>query len=196
MAFYDSEGNEVQVVSQEDLETLEREKNEALEKAQEELRLKEEELEKLKSKDLNFSNLRQQKDHAEKQVETLKSEIDEKLNNVKKEVFEGVLKDHYSEILKNLSSDDEDLKKKIEFHYNRLNDPATSKSEVDKKLRDAWALATHQDAPNTFNSSVISSGYAAPFVSSVKKNFSQDEKDLARRMASAGGLTLDEKDFN
>lgn len=196
MPFYDEAGNEVEAFTQEQVAELEREKAEALERAQAELKAKDDELEKFKAKDLNFANLRQQKDQAEKQISTLKSEVDEKISAMKREVFDGVMKDHYVDTLKGLAGEDEDLKKKIEFHYSRLNDPTATKAEVDKKLRDAWALATQGEGPSAFNSAVISSGYAAPLGSAtMKKNFSAEEKAFAQRLASSGGISLTDKDF-
>lgn len=200
MPYYDSVGNQVDAVSQYELEEIRQQKDAELselqqqfETAQAELKKRDEEIAKLKDKDLNFAQLRAQKAEAEKKADQLKSEIDEKLTSAKKEIFEGVLKDHYSEALSNLAGDDEELKKKIEHHYQRLSDAATSKGEIDKKLRDAWSLATATDEP--LHGAAFSSGYVSRVSPQQPKNFSNEEKELAKKLAQAGGLSLEDKDF-
>lgn len=159
---------------------------------QQKLKDAEDKLGKVDNKDKNFAALR-------KQVEDLKAGIDEKISTAtegaKKEVLEGVNKDHYSETLKTLAGDDEELKKKIELHYKRLGDPASTKAEITAKLKDAYTLATGQSA-ESMNSSVFSSGGAnRPKTKTGTEKLTEAEKTLATKMAKAGGMKLDEKDF-
>ena len=163
---------------------------------QEELKTKEEELEKLKGKDLNFSNLRTQKDAAEKKIENITKEIDQKISLAKKEVMEGVMKDHYNDTLKSLAGEDEDLKKKIEHHYKRLGDVASTKQEVGIKLRDAYLLAATPPITDALNTSVLSSGGVGKLnIKGQENKFTPDEKVLARKLAQAGGMVLKDEDF-
>ena len=153
------------------------------------------EVEKFKGKDLNFSNLRQQKESAEKKLTDLKDEIERKIGAVKKEILDGVLKDHYTETLNGLAGDDAELRKKVELHYNRLQDVAATKEEVNKKLRDAWTLATKKE-DDVLTTSVLSSGGVSNIQAKVGgKKFSPEEKEFGKKLAQAGGLTLEDKDF-
>lgn len=155
---------------------------------QEKLKLAEEKLGKASDKDKNFAALR-------KQVEDLKNGIDEKITSAKSEVLEGVNKDHYTDTMKTLAGDDEELKKKIEFHYKRLADPAGTKAEITAKLKDAYTLATGQSAEAMNSSAYGSGGAGRPKTKTGTEKLSQAEKDLAVKMARAGGMKLDDKDF-
>lgn len=138
-------------------------------------------------KDFNFSALRAQK-------EALEKSIDEKVGVAKKEIFEGVMTDHYADTLKSLSSEDEELKKKIEFHYKRLADTAATKEQITKKLSDAYYLATAPEDRGV-SPAAFSSGGASMVKPSKPGNFTEEEKATARKWAAAGGLNLEEKDF-
>ena len=197
----DTDGNEQEVFTADELaEQKEEAKTEAVEQFKtdnpdksaeiEELQGKldkaTEDLAKAGEKDTNFANLRKQKDDAEKELQETLTGIDEKIgtasDKVKKEVLEGVMSDHYNDILNSLSGGDEDLKKKIEFNYNRLQDPGATKPEVTKKLTDAYHLSTITETEDALNTSVISSGG----VSKVKttpddKSFSAEEKEIGQK---------------
>lgn len=197
----DESGEDIEVFTAEELEA---QKTAALEEFKtknpdktDELTKAQEELEKLKGKDMNFSNLREQKEAAEKKVQEILAGVDEKVGAVKKEILEGVMKDHYSETLKGLAGEDAELQKQIEAQYNRLTDPAATKEEVSKKLRDAWVLATKVDDPGALSTSVISSGGVSRFpTQGGEKKFSPEEKAMAQKLAEAGGLgKLDDKYF-
>ena len=140
------DGVNIEVFTIEELETQKQEaienyKSENPDKAdelaslQEELRLKEEELTKVRDKDTNFANLRKQKEAAEKKITDITAEIDTKISAVKKEVMEGVMKDHYEDSIKRLVGDDKELRDKLELHYKRLGDSAGTKAEVDKNIK-------------------------------------------------------------
>ncbi len=195
------DGTEIEVFTAEELEAQKQEaieafkaenpdKSDELIALQEELKAKEEELTKAKDKDINFSNLRKQKEAAEKKISEITAEIDTKINSVKKEVMEGFLKDHYNETLKNLAGDDEDTKKKIELHYKRLADPASTKEEIANKLRDAWLLATKPEPADASNLSVFSSGAVR------KPTFkSQENKLSTEERAMLGKFGISDKDI-
>lgn len=159
----------------------------------EELKTAQEELEKLKGKDLNFANLRAAKEAAEKKVEDILKGVDDKIATVKKEVLEGVLKDHYNDTLKNLAGGDKDVEAKIELQYKRIADTASTKDEIAKKLQDAAILAT--GGRSNFNNGVFSSGGVGPIKPENNSPMTDDEKGLLARMAAAGGIKLEAKDF-
>ncbi len=163
---------------------------------QEKLKTAEEKLSKTDDKDKNFSALRKAKEDAEKKVEDILKGVDEKITTVKKEVLEGVMKDHYNDTLKALAGDDEELAKKIEFNYKRLADPAATKSEMNAKFQDAYRLSVSAEDANALTSSVISSGSIGKLnIKSTDKKFTAEEKAMAQKLAAAGGMKLEDKDF-
>lgn len=165
-------------------------------KLTEDLNKAQEALAKFENKDLNFGELRKQKEAAEDKVKKLAEDIDTKIGNAKKEILEGVTKDHYNDTLKSLAGDDEELKKKIEFQYKRLTDPASTKEEVTKKITDAYILATGKPVDEgVLNSSIISSGNVNRIKTNGTQKFTQEEKALANKLAQAGGMTLKDEDF-
>lgn len=186
------DGTEVEVFSPEEIEAQKQEaieaykaenpdKSDELAEAQEKARVAEEALEKAKGKDLNFDNLRKAKEVAEKKVEDILAGVDDKINTVKKEVLEGVMKDHYNDTIKALAGEDVELLKKIEFNYKRLGDVVSTKQEMDKKLQDAWALSTKQETDGV-NMSVFSSGGVSRLnIKSQDKKFTADEEVVASK---------------
>lgn len=171
-------------------------KSDEVEKLQEDLKKATEALEKADDKGKNFNALRKAKEDAEKKVADILAGVDEKIGKVKNEVLEGVNKDHYNDTVAALAGDDEELKKKIEFHYKRLtNDPSSTKGEITAKLKDAYTLATGQ-ASDGMGASVYGSGGAGrPKAPAGGAKLNTGEKDLAKKIAKAGGMTLEDKDF-
>lgn len=152
-------GEDVEVFTKEELDAqAETAKAEAVAAKDAELQTAQEELAKLKEKDLNFGNLRDQKDKAEQRVEALKAEVDTKIAAAEERITKGVLKDHYDGTVAALAGNDEELRKKVEFHYGRIADVATDKAGMDKKLRDAYVLATASPEPDALTTTVLSSG--------------------------------------
>lgn len=197
MIIKQDDGTEVEVFTAEELEVQKEaakqqaiddfraenpDKSEELTELQQQLEEKTAELEKFKTKDLNFGNLRKQKEDVEKKIGEIEKQVDEKINIVKKEVLEGVMREHYNDTLKALAGDDDEVRKKIEFHYKRLGDAAGTKLEVANKLRDAYILATRVEEVDALTTSVISSGGVGRINPGTKQqSFSPDEKDLAKK---------------
>ena len=186
-------GEEIEAFTAEEVKTLEESKEEELKTATEQAVKLQEELNKLKDKDLNFSTLRSQKDEAEKKVKELAENLKTLPDKIKGEVMESVLKEHYLEILQNLAGGDEEAKKKIEHHYNRLSDPVDSKAAIEKKLRDAMSLS--QDRVDLTTNAFASMGSAPLKPSNTGGSFTQEEVELGKRLAAAGGLKLTDDDF-
>ena len=184
-----SEGEEVEVFTSEELQQKERDEATT---AKDDLQ---KQLDGELDKDKNFANLRKQKDEAVEKAEGIEKTIDEKVASAKNEILETTVKDHYNDQIKELAGDDDELKKKIEFHYGRIKDTAVTKEEVSKKLRDSWTLATAGERQEV-SGSAFSSGGATGGKPKTQSTFTAEEKDLAKKLASAGGLKLDDKDFN
>lgn len=161
-----------------------------------ELASAQEELEKLKGKDMNFSNLRAQKEAAEKKVADILAGVDEKIGAAKNEILEGVTKEHYLDTIKKLAGDDKELLDKIEFHYKRLTDPAGSKEAITKKITDAYLLATGTGPKDISSSAFGSGGVNRPnFPTAGGSQLSADEKKMAQELAARGGMTITEEDL-
>ena len=182
----DSEGREVETYSLEEVQAskdavLEESKKE-LDAAQAELKSANEKLGKFESKDLNFAKLREQKEDAEARVEKVTKDMEERLGKFKNEILEGVSKDYYNETLGGLAGEDEELKKKIAFEYNRLSDPVNTKADISKKLRDAYALATQVEDAGVLGSSTVSSGGASKPKFKQSGSFTDDEKAFGKKL--------------
>jgi hypothetical protein len=190
------DGEEIEVFTQAELQAqkdsaLEEYKktnpgNEEITKLQEELKVKTEELLKLQDKDLNFTALRQAK-------EKLEADIEAKIGSFKKELLEGVTKEHYQETMKKLAGDDKELADKIELQYKRLADPASTKEEISKKLMDAFVLASGGNK-QSIDSGVFSSGGIGR-IKVEQKQMSPEEIEFSKKFAQAGGIKLEDKDF-
>ena len=133
----------------------------------------------LKDKDINVGILRK---GFESKIEALEKNIDQKVGEVKettkKEVLGEVMKDFHLDEINRLSSGDDELKKKIEYHYSRIQDAVGTKEEELKKLNDAYLLASRQETNNM--SAFSSASASAP--RTQQGGFSEDEKDLLKRM--------------
>ena len=202
----DSSGEEIEVFTSEELEqqkeealTQYKEDNpdkteemEALQKERDEAKEKEEELQKQLDgeldKDKNFANLRKQKDEAEEKSKDMESRIDEKVATAKTEILEQNVEDYKKDQLNELAGDDEELKKKIQFHYDSFKDASTSKEDVSSKLRASWTLATANDRTEV-QGSAFSSGGASGVKIKADNNFTPEEKGLGTK------LGLEEKDL-
>jgi DNA repair exonuclease SbcCD ATPase subunit len=164
-------------------------KSEEIQKLQDELKAKEEQLLGLKDKDMNFSNIRKELKDKEDQIKLLKQDIEDKVSSAKKEILEGVMKDHYLETLKTLSGGDKELADKIEFQYKRLGDTASTKEEIFKKLKDAFVLAS--GGGSGVSSSVFSSGGVSPLKVDKTEKLNDAEKEVLAKLARAGGMNID-----
>ena len=193
------DGTEIEVFTQEELEAqkeaaIEEYKNENPDKSEEiealkkEIEEKEEafnsakeELEKLGKKDFNFKKLREQNKNQETELEKLKTEMSDKLEAA----ITNLANDKKSDIISSLVGDDEELKKKVEFHYNRIKDEAKTKEEIMAKVNDAYFLATRQEPPVGNYVSAAGAGNTK-----VKEEVSAKEKELGNAL----GITEEDRE--
>ena len=114
-------------------------------------------------------------------MEDILKGVDEKINTVKKEVMEGVMKDHYNDTLKAFAGEDAEVLKKIEYHFKRLGDVASTKEEITNKLKDAYLLATGEKDDGV-NASVFSSGGVGRLnIKGSDKKFTPEEVALGAK---------------
>lgn len=191
-------GEEAEVFSAEELETQKaeavenyKEENQDVETLKKELEEKKEELEKLNDKDNNFKKLRDkgkegeaEKVELEEKIEKLTGEMSDKLDSA----ISNLAGDKKTDIISSLVGDDEELKKKVEFHYDRIKDEAKTKDEIKAKVQDAYFLATRQEAPTGNYMSSAGAGNVK-----VKSQVSAEEKELGDKL----GITdEDRKKYN
>lgn len=203
----DSTGADIEVFTKEELDVQNQkaiedfkaanpDKTPELTKLQEDLKKATDDLEKAKNKDMNFSNLREAKEALETKVKELNESIDSKVGNAKKEILDGVVKEHYSDTLAKLAGGDKELLAKIEFQYKRLGDSVGTKAEIEKKLNDAYVLATG-NSPTGIGQRPFSSGGTSPLKVDRNNNtpLSAEEVELGKKLAAAGGIKLEDKDL-
>lgn len=201
-------GEDVEVFTADELQTQKQaaledymknnpDKTEELTKLQQAIEAKDKELKGLKDKDFNFANLRKDKDDLEKKLNDAIGGIDTKIEAAKKEVLEGVLKDHKDDLLKKLAGDDAELLKKIELKYSKDlgSVVAATKDEITQKINSAYLLATGKSSDDIGAGAFSSGGVGRVKVKQDESKLSADEKKLAIELANQGGMKLTDKDL-
>lgn len=139
----DSEGNDVEVLSPEEVEAQqkdvvakkEKELTESFTKEKTELQ---ERLKTLEGQVGNVGELRK----AKEEVEAKLKEVTGNYEKEKSEAVQKQLDDYKSQLFEALASKDPELKKKIEFHYSKFADAKSNdRATVDKLANDALKLA-------------------------------------------------------
>lgn len=108
-----------------------------------------EKLSKLETKDMNFKKLRDMNKEEKENLSSQQIELmqrQEKLEEEQKSFLEKQVQSHKDEASAVLAGTDDDLRKKILFHYERIKDDAVSKDEVYKKMREAAILAKGENS--------------------------------------------------
>jgi hypothetical protein len=164
-------------------EEVEAQKQEAIKAATEplqtELAKAKEDLSKAGDKDHNFSQLRTRVEQAEQKVSTAKAEALQE--------FEQTQTARTSDsLIKKLADGDEELEKKIRFHYSRLGDTPKTEDEIAKKVRDAWALSRNEVGPDAVGDAFSSGGSSPvmpPRANPAKPALSQNQASFLRTYA-------------
>lgn len=197
----DSEGNEVEVFTADELEAQTQQAIEDFKKenpdqsdkiaelestvqsTKEALEKANKDLEAASGKDQNFAALRKAKEDAERKAAEATSALDVKLEEAKTEILSSVNQDHLETELARVSAGDEELLAKIKESYGVLNLPIGTKSEITSRVEAAVRLASPENA-NALTSAVVGSGRAtAPRgVGGSKPTLDQDAKDLGAKL--------------
>jgi hypothetical protein len=142
-------------------------------------------LEGYKNKDYNFKRLRDMTETERANLTATETELKKRQEDLEEKQSSFMATVHETNVKNALAvfaGADEELAKKIEFHYNRLSDPDNSQEEINKKMRDAYTLATGGAArPNPVaGAGAFSSGYrpAAP----SQTEFTADQSALAGKL--------------
>jgi len=154
-------------------ETKTQELQEQLTEKEDALKKAEEDLEKEKEKDKNFGKLRGTTEEKEKEAEALKEEV----KGLKDEV-EGIKTaakaQPISVMIKEAAGDDEELEKKIKFHYDNFSVPEEDTEEKQKeRVKNAHILAGGGAASSLGGNAISSGAGAAP---GIKESESGKEK--------------------
>lgn len=206
---YDSEGNKVdETLTPDEVDTkIEEAKEEAkatfqkdLEETQGKLndkedllKQKEEELAKLSGKDTNFGKLKESK---EKEIETLKTQINA-LEGKIGEISKGVQEKDIVNAINNIAGGNAELAGKIKFYFDQFTVPQDDTPEKRaERLKNAVTLATGmKPSENALAGGVAGTGMGEPLIPTmdggdggklskdaieVAKNLGLDEKDLKK----------------
>ncbi len=190
--YYDSDGNPVEnVLSADEANKIAEDKSKTF---QEELSKTKEQLSKLENKDFNFKKLRDMtKEEREginaKEMELLKRQeaIEEQQANFtkqQKETREKELGSYKEEYLDKFAGGDEEMKKKVLFHFNRLADEAITRSDIEKKMGDAWVLATggRHVGVNPILNAMAKDGYVQTGTQNKGDKLTDDQRDLLNKL--------------
>jgi Mg2+ and Co2+ transporter CorA len=173
MELFDDEGNKVEgAMSLEEVTTLKTELDTA-----------KKELVGLSDKDLNFKNLREKVAG----LETKLTDSQKAIDDANKKALEGMqapLNEAKDITISSLAGADEELKKKIQFHFDRIKDETLTVEQMKKKVRDAYLLATEKTID--LSGQIISSAGAGMHIPlTPKKEMTPELKGLASKL----GLT-------
>lgn len=172
------------------LETEKKNAEEALAVREKELGVANEELQKYKNKDTNFKHLRDMTadeiarlTEQEKEIIRRQDKLEEDTNNFRKSTVESIKKD----ALDRLSGGDVELRKKIEFHYDRFAGAVEDKEAVFSRMADAARLAGNGPQSNPLLGA-LNMGGSGP-TREEPKDFT--ETDKGKSLASALGVPLE-----
>ena len=147
-------------------------------KLQDELASEKAERAKLENKDTNFSNLRKSKEESDTKIASLEKSI----SDMKANSEQTIVNDAISLFVGN----DEEMKKKVQFHFDRIVDKPTDKSGLQKKVKDAWNLAVGENRPSPLDS-LSSSGGPLPMTAFPSERVKLSES--AKSVATKFGIT-------
>lgn len=181
--YFDADGNPVEgVLPPEEAKTL----TESVAQKDKEAQELKEKLAKLENKDYNFKKLRDMTDEEVEKLSVVEKNLIERSEKLEEETrswTQRQIDSHKADALAVLVGDDSELQKKVEFHYGRISDPAVTREEIAKKMREAYLLATggSRQVIDPINR-------AASYSSNVPANnrksseFTQDQRDLAAKL--------------
>jgi len=168
----DADGNEREIYTAEEVIEMNKRYEELQEK-----------VEKLEVKDYNYSQLKQKVKSIESKVLTKEEELNKKEEELADKEKQSRI-DMQERYIIEASGGDDELKKRIMYHFGRLNDTATNAEEIRKKVDSAKVLAG-LNTPNDDTNPLMTVGGVGNFPSATsrrqKEKFSPDLIDLASK---------------
>lgn len=134
-------------------------------------------------KDFNFKRLREMTEQEKSALSAREMEIvtrQEKLEDEQKSWREAQELAHKNDAMSLLAGGDEELRRKLEFHYNRIADPATTRDQIFSKMSEAAKLAGQNVQSDPFSRAASFSGGMQP--PNQTKGLSAEQSDLAARL--------------
>lgn len=177
---FDADGNEIAgAMTAEEVKAIQ-DKAEAAEKEIGDIK---EKLSKLENKDMNFKKMRDMTQEelnklSSKEVELIKRQ--EKMEEEQRSFVETQIRSYKDESLAVLAGDDEELHKKVLFHYDRIKDEAVSKQDIQRKMRDAYRLAKSDSNTSDPFATIHNYSGTAP-KAGKEEGIKGDLKDLASK---------------
>ncbi len=181
---YDADGTLLEGALTPDEAKAVKEAADAAKKEAEEIKAK---LQKLENKDMNFKKFRDLNEEERTKLSSKEIELMQRQDKLEEEqkTFVGMQVASYKdEALAVLAGDNDDLRKKTLFHFDRIKDEAVSKAEIQRKMRDAYRLAKDDSNINSdpFARAMAYSGEGQAPSNKGEKDLSNDVKELAKRL--------------
>ena len=152
-------------------------------------------LSKLENKDFNFKHLREMNEEERAKLSAQEIELrqrQEKVENETKSIVEkqeaflkGTVEEYRDDAIAVLVGDDEEAKKKVLFHYDRIKDEATTKAQIKQKVRDAVKLAQDDSTGSPLFRGSPSLGGDAP----RRKGKDYSDTEEGKAMAKSLGMS-------
>ena len=128
-----------------------------------------------------------------KERETDQKKFTEDIRNVRTSLFSGQV----SSWMDTLAGDNKELREKIDFHYKRVGgEGATDEKQAQELMKDAYLLSTGKQAPNMFNVARATGGDAPK----TNEPTSQEVSDMGKKFGLSdddikkyGGVAQDKK---
>jgi len=187
--FFDADGKPVEAVSTDAFRKLEEDKQVLEGKLEEQV----EQLQKLENKDHNFSQVRNMVNELEQKNKDLEEKMNQEQERIKieqEQKAKTAIEEIQVELLQELVGEDQEEMKKVMFHYDRLADEATTKEQIEKKMKDAVKLSSAEKEASPLNRVLGLTGEAPK-----KKESSYSESEDGQQLAKEIGLnyTKEEK---
>lgn len=205
--YYDEYGNEVNnLVSAEELEKIKKEKDELTSKmaSSEPLTDKErKELEDLRNKEMNFNKLRSGVNRQYKRFEEYSEEERSKMSEREKELLQrqdaieakerDIVEKTKDSIIERICGDNNDMKEKIKFYYDKIDLPSSTPDEIIRKVNNAKYLAEQNDAVQRNPINDINSFQGGDYLPGINHgNQNTNETDASKIMRQNMGISNDD----
>lgn len=144
------------------------------------IKQKDEELEQAGEKDQNFKSLRKQKDDAIKAKEDLEALVDERI----KKVTDKLSANQVNDLIEKASRGDEEVKKKIKFHYDSFKGEPETTKDIQERIKNAVILATGARPAGGLGSDATGTGGGSPLgaTPTTKKKVSKGALEVGEKM--------------
>lgn len=151
---------------------------------QEQLEETNQKLSKLEKKDFDYKRLENLTEAEKEKLSAVELELKKKaeeLEDKQKQFSNTFISEVKNDLLESLVGDDEELRKKVAFNFERIKDSekAQSREEIKSLLRDAYAMSVGSNVRNPLN---IANNKVGSGDSFVNKKIDGDLAELSKKM--------------